>query len=96
MRVLVSYDIDTTQKQGRSRLRKVARVCKDYGVRVQYSIFECAVPPKELVLLKSRLVAIVNTNEDSLRLYFLSEDDAQKTEHYGVREPIDPTGTLVV
>ena len=96
MRVIVSYDVSTIDSAGRSRLRRVAKVCKSYGVRVQYSIFECSVTDRELVTLKSRLLALIEPGDDSLRFYFVSEDDAHKTEHYGVRQPIDPDGPLIV
>jgi CRISPR-associated protein Cas2 len=96
MRVIVSYDVATTDSAGRSRLRRVAKACKSYGIRVQYSIFECSVTDRELVKLKSSLLALIKPDDDSLRFYFVSEDDAHKTEHYGVRRPIDPDGPLIV
>ena len=96
MRVIVSYDVETVSKEGRARLRRIAKVCKSFGVRVQLSVFECSVGSKELVALRARLLATVDTGKDSLRIWFVSEDDAQKTEHHGVREPIDPDGPLVV
>lgn len=96
MRVIVSYDVETVTKEGRARLRRVAKVCKSFGVRVQLSIFECSVGAKEIVLLRAGLLAIVDTKRDSLRIWHLSEDDARKTEHYGIRRPIDPDGTLIV
>lgn len=96
MRVIVSYDVATASTAGRGRLRRVAKACKSYGVRVQYSIFECSVTERELVVLKARLLALVRLDEDSLRFYFVSEDDAHKTEHHGVRRPVDPDGPLIV
>ena len=96
MRMIVSYDVATTTREGRGRLRRVAKMCKSYGVRVQYSIFECSVTDRELVSLKSSLLKLIELDEDSLRFYFVSEDDAHKTEHHGVRCPIDPDGTLIV
>jgi CRISPR-associated protein Cas2 len=96
VRVIVSYDVATSTPAGRGRLRRVAQTCKSYGVRVQYSIFECSVSDRELVLLQTRLLDQINVDEDSLRLYFVSEDDARKTEHHGVRRPLDPDGTLIV
>lgn len=94
--MIVSYDVSTVTPAGRSRLRKVARVCKSYGVRVQLSVFECSVGDVQLPILRQRLLDIVKTEEDSLRFYYLSEDDARKTEHHGVRPPLDPDGPLVV
>ena len=95
MKVIVSYDVDTTTREGRRRLRRVAKTCKGYGVRAQYSVFECSVGPVELVSLRANLVKIIDPARDSLRIWYLSADDAKKTEHYGVREPLDLDGPLV-
>ena len=96
MRVVVSYDVETVTKEGRNRLRKVGKTCKSYGVRVQLSVFECSVGPKEVVLLRAALLALIDTTKDSLRIWYIAEDDATKTEHHGVREPIDVDGPLIV
>ena len=96
MRVIVSYDVQTTTAEGRRRLRKVAKACKNYGVRVQYSVFECSVGPRELVQLRGEVTKVIDPAVDSLRIWYISEDDAHKTEHIGVREPLDLDGPLVV
>ena len=95
MIVLVSYDVSTVSRAGRRRLRQVAKACKSYGVRVQYSVFECSVGDREWTILRTKLLDIVNTEEDSLRFYFVCEDDVRKTEHHGVHVPLDPDGPLV-
>src|SRR5439155_15213906 len=51
MLILVTYDVSTVEKAGQRRLRRVARACEDYGVRVQKSVFECQVGQKEWVSL---------------------------------------------
>ena len=76
-------------------MRRIAAACKDYGVRVQYSLFECTIGQREWLLLLKALLAIVDPERDSLRVYFLGDDEARKTEHYGVRIPLDPTGPLI-
>lgn len=96
MRIIVSYDVQTTTAEGRRRLRQVAKACKGFGVRVQFSVFECSVPERQLLLLRAKLLDIVSPAHDSLRIWYLSEDDARKTEHHGVREPLDLDGPLVV
>lgn len=96
MKVLISYDVSTVDAEGRRRLRRVAKACKDYGVRVQFSVFECSVGDKELVKLRAKVLDIINVQQDSLRIYRLGDDDAAKTEHHGVRVPLDPDGPLVV
>jgi len=96
MKTIVSYDVSTTDSGGPGRLRKVAKACKSYGVRVQYSVFECSLTDKEWLLLKQSLLDIIDTTKDSVRVYFLGDDDAKKTEHHGVRKPLDPDGPLIV
>lgn len=96
MRIIVSYDVQTTTTEGRRRLRRVAKACKGFGTRVQYSVFECSVTPRDIVGLRAKLLDIIDQSHDSLRLWHLSDDDARKTEHYGVREPIDLDGPLIV
>ena len=56
MLILVTYDVSTVEKAGQRRLRRVARACEDYGVRVQKSVFECQVGQKEWVQLRARLL----------------------------------------
>ncbi|HUG26118.1 CRISPR-associated endonuclease Cas2, partial [Piscinibacter sp.] len=70
MFVLVSYDVATTTKEGRRRLRRVARACLDFGQRVQFSVFECQVDPEQWTRLKLRLLDEYDSAEDSLRFYF--------------------------
>ncbi|WP_253816180.1 CRISPR-associated endonuclease Cas2 [Myxococcus xanthus] len=94
--VLICYDVRVSDPQGPRRLRKIARACRDHGVRVQYSVFECVLEPKDWVILRARLLDAFDSECDSLRFYFLSEDDARKTEHHGARPPLDVEGPLVL
>lgn len=96
MLVLVTYDVRTDDAAGQRRLRRVAKVCLDFGQRVQWSVFECAVGERELVLLRHRLLEEMDPEKDSVRLYFLDEPSRQKTEHHGVDEPRDLEGPLVI
>ncbi len=96
MRVVVTYDVKTEETAGRRRLRRIARACKDYGQRVQKSVFECEVGEKEWVILRHRLLTEMNAKEDSLRFYFIDEAASKRTEHYGLGGAIDMGGTLIV
>lgn len=96
MLVLVTYDVKTEKPEGKRRLRRVAEVCKDYGQRVQWSVFECLVGEKELAMLQHRLLAEMEKEEDSIRFYFLDEEARRKTEHYGIGKSVDMEGPLVV
>ncbi len=94
MLVLVCYDV-AVDPGGPKRLRRISEACKDYGVRVQYSVFECRIADKEWVALRGRLLKEFDSGQDSLRFYFLREDASARTEHHGVRRPLDPSGPLV-
>jgi CRISPR-associated protein Cas2 len=63
---------------------------------VQYSVFECKIDAAEWAMLRARLLALIDTKEDSMRFYFLDEREATKTEHHGIRVPVDFEGPLVV
>jgi len=96
MLILVTYDVATTTPEGRRRLRRVATACKNYGLRVQDSVFECLVGPEQWFLLRDSLLAIVEPTEDSLRFYPLDENTRAKIEHHGVNPPLDLEGPLIL
>ncbi len=96
MLILITYDVSTVEKAGQRRLRRVARACKDYGVRVQKSVFECQVGQTEWASLRDRLLREIKPEEDSLRLYYLDEKAVQRTEHHGVGKPLDLNEPLIV
>lgn len=87
--VLVSYDVATTTKAGRRRLRKMADACLDSGQRVQNSVFECVVDPGQWVILKNRVLDLYEPKEDSIRFYFMGSNWQRKVEHYGIKEVHD-------
>jgi CRISPR-associated protein Cas2 len=88
--VLVTYDVSVVTADGRRRLRRVAKTCLDYGVRVQNSVFECEVDPAHFVTLKNQLTEIFNPEEDSLRFYFLGKKGRERVEHIGAKPVADP------
>lgn len=83
MMVLVSYDVSTKTGGGAKRLRKIAEACLDYGLRVQYSVFECNVDPAGWEMLKDRLLSLYDEENDSLRFYFLGSNWRRRVEHHG-------------
>ena len=96
MMVLVSYDVATTSKGGTRRLRRIAKVCTDYGQRVQFSVFECVVDPAQWTLMRQKLIKIIDEEQDSLRFYFLGANWKHRVEHVGAKEVIDVEGPLIV
>lgn len=98
MLIVVTYDVSTVEARvGARRLRRVAKVCESYGVRVQKSVFECQVGSAEWVQLRAKLLAEIKAEEDSLRFYFIEQDAKMRIEHHGVSPRLDlETDTLIV
>jgi CRISPR-associated protein Cas2 len=90
MLILITYDVNVVSKGGQRRLRNIAKVCKDYGMRVQHSVFECEVTPAQYVVLKNELMEIFDPHKDSLRFYMLGKKGRQKVEHVGAKAVADP------
>ena len=89
MMVLVSYDVSTLDKAGRSRLRRAAKACLNFGQRVQNSVFECDIDPAQWAELKQRLVTVIDPDYDSLRFYFLGSNWQRRVEHVGAKPTHD-------
>lgn len=96
MMVLITYDVNVTTDAGKSRLRKVAKQCVNYGQRVQNSVFECLIDPTKFAELKFRLESIIDPQTDSLRYYFLGNNWKNRVEHVGAKVGYDPEGMLMV
>lgn len=84
MLVLITYDVNTETASGKTRLRKVAKQCVNYGRRVQNSVFECHLDNAQCVMLKSILCDIIDEEVDSLRFYYLGNNYKTKVEHVGL------------
>lgn len=96
MLVLITYDVSTQNAAGKSRLRKVAKECVNYGQRVQNSVFECILDASQLLQLKNRLVSLINEKEDSLRFYYLGNNYHTKVEHFGTKTTYEAEGILMI
>ena len=93
--MLVTNDVATGDAAGRRRLRRVARLCRDFGQRVQYSVFECQVDAAQWATLRSRLVDEIDEQADSLRFYRLGANWRSRVEHVGSKPSYDPDDPLV-
>jgi CRISPR-associated protein Cas2 len=94
--VIVSYDVSTETGAGKRRLRRVAKVCEDFGQRVQNSVFECLVDPEQWTRFRARLLDEYNAEEDSLRFYFLGKSWRGRKEHYGSKPTRDLDDPLIL
>jgi CRISPR-associated protein Cas2 len=96
MFVLVAYDVNTESDGGKKRLRKVAKICQDYGQRVQNSLFECSIDYGTFLKLKKTLESIIDKDKDSLRYYNLGNNWNSKVEHIGAKPGYNPEGVLII
>ena len=96
MMVLVSYVVRTSEPGGARRLRRVAKVCRHFGQRVQFSVFECIVDPAQWVRLRQQLINEIDEELDSLRFYFLGANWRGRVEHVGAKASLDQEGPLIV
>ena len=96
MFVLITYDVNITSPTGAKRLRKVAKLCQNYGKRVQNSVFECIMDNAKTKVVKAKLLEIIDMDKDSLRFYYLGNAYKNKVEHYGTKTSIDLEETLII
>jgi CRISPR-associated protein Cas2 len=96
MLVLVTYDVSVMEPSGVKRLRRIAKTCRDYGQRVQLSVFEIEVDPGQWATLKARLERLIDPAQDSLRFYYLGANWRRRVEHVGAKPATDLGGTLIV
>lgn len=95
MMIVVTYDVSTETSAGRARLRKVAKQCQNYGLRVQNSVFECILDASQFVTFKNSLLKLINEKEDSLRFYRLGNHYHNQVEHYGCKEVQDIDSPII-
>ncbi len=95
MLVLITYDVSTMSDDGKRRLRRVAKKCEDFGVRVQNSVFECIVDSAQLRKLEIELEEMIDPSTDSLRFYKLGNNHKHKVKHIGAKPSLDVEGLLI-
>ena len=96
MLILITYDVNTETAAGKTRLRKVAKQCVNYGTRVQNSVFECILDPGQCLMLKSVLTDIIDESVDSLRFYYLGNNWEKRIEHIGAKKTYNPEGVIII
>ncbi len=88
---LVSYDVP-----GDRRRTKIASLLEDYGHRVQFSVFEVWLDKHTLADLLKRLDALLQPEEDSVRLYRLCGNCQTTVVIRGLGSAPQPPGPLIV
>ena len=96
MLILITYDVNTETAAGRKRLAKIAKICCNYGQRVQNSVLECDLDASQMVIVKNQLLFAMDEEMDSIRIYNLGKKYSSKIEQYGKKESYDPEGNLIL
>lgn len=96
MLLLITYDVNTTDRSGQRRLTKIAKLCCDYGQRVQNSVFECDLDQTQYLFFKDKLLSLMDVERDSLRIYRLGNNYRSKIEQFGAKQSYDPEGDLIL
>lgn len=96
MMTIISYDVSTVDKFGRTRLRKVAKICQNHGQRVQNSVFEVFLDYGSFLKVKAELLKVIDEKSDSLRFYYLGDNWERRVEHVGTKETYNPEGALII
>ena len=96
MLLLITYDVNTTTASGRRRLARIAKVCCNYGQRVQNSVFECDLDNTQLVMVRAQLLSIIDEKSDSIRIYNLGNHYTSRIEQYGTKRSYDPEGEIIL
>lgn len=96
MLVIICYDVNTETREGRRRLRRVAKTCESMGQRVQKSVFECQVDRAQFEALERSLVGEIKADEDNLRFYRIAELRGYEVKEYGRFRATDFDAPLVL
>jgi CRISPR-associated protein Cas2 len=96
MMVLITYDVNVKSDSGNKRLYKIARECMNYGQRVQNSVFECVLNEAQFIILKNKILSIINYDLDSVRFYFLGNNWERRIEFIGRKTSFNVTDELII
>ncbi len=94
--ILVTYDVSFKTDTGPKRLRRIAKLCLNYGQRVQYSVFEIEVDMAQWTKLKNELIDVIDEEFDSLRFYYLRNNWERRVEHIGAKTVLDLNGLILL
>lgn len=96
MLVIVCYDVNTETREGRRRLRRVAKLCEGIGQRVQKSVFECQIDRAQFEALERELIAEIKADEDNLRFYRIAELRGYEVREHGFFRATDFDAPLII
>ena len=79
---VIAYDTPSDRRR-----RKFAKLLKGYGLRVQWSVFECELRGDQLQQLRQRLEQLIVAEQDSVRFWRVPEQDCAHRQHLGRTAP---------
>ncbi|WP_019632231.1 CRISPR-associated endonuclease Cas2 [Actinomadura atramentaria] len=96
MELLLTYDVSTVTPEGKNRLRRVAKLCEGYGLRVQKSVFEIVCTDADLLTLLDKIQRIIDGAEDSIRVYRVPKGSFRTVKTLGIAEPLPHDDALIL
>lgn len=96
MYILITYDVNTETLSGQRRLRKVSKLCQNFGQRVQNSVFECVLTEVQLAELKNDLQSEIDGSLDSIRIYYLNKNENRRVITLGLNTAVDVEDSLII
>ncbi len=96
MFIVLAYDVNTASEYGQRRLRKVAKLCENYGVRVQNSVFELEINLSQLAIITNRLEQIIDMEKDSVRFYRISGNWENKVTILGRKQMVELKDAFII
>ena len=93
---MITYDVSVSDKAGRTRLRKVAKTCQNYGQRVQNSVFECLIDETHFIILRNKIEKIIDFQLDSVRFYILGRNFEKHIICIGKKTSFDLDSSLII
>lgn len=91
MLILVSYDVPDDRRR-----TKLAHALKDFGGRVQYSVFECLLELDQVEALRLRVSRLISPEQDSVRIYRFCADCGSRTEVLGLGKLTEDSDAYVL
>ena len=88
---VISYDIKDDRRRN-----KVYKILKDYGRRVQYSVFEVLLEQAQLEEALERVGEVIVPTEDNVRAYQICSSCRKKIRVIGEGEPFEETDVIIV
>ena len=90
MHYTVAYDITDDKRRNR-----VAKILKDFGTRIQYSVFECDTDRRALLRLQSRLENVIDSSEDTITFYHLCATCEKQINRIGLKKGLEKRTYIV-